>query len=255
MSLAPNPQNYMLGRGRIYFDTFDASGNSTGLLDLGNAPSFNVSISTEKLDHYSSRSGLRVKDKSVLLEVNVSVTFTLDELNVENLRLAFLGNTTDFTQTAGSATAEAVTAIHDRYVDLAYRKVSNVVVTDVGGTTTYVEGTDYLVDYTAGMVLALSTGAITDSESLEVNYDYAAITSKEIQAVSNPTTQGYLRFVGDPAAGSAYEAEFWKVDLTADGDVGFITETDWAQINYTAEITKDEINHPNSPYFSLYEIG
>lgn len=255
MSLAPNPQNYMLGRGRIYFDTFDASGNRTGLLDLGNAPSFSVSITTDKLDHYSSRSGLRVKDKSVLIEVTVSVSFTLDELNVENLRLAFLGNTVDFNQVAGSAVDESVTAIFDRYVDLLYRKVSNVVVTDSTSTTTYVEGVDYIVDYTAGMILALSDGAITDGESLLVSYDYAEITSKEIKGITNPTTQGYLRFVGDPAAGSAYEAEFWKVDLTADGDVGFITETDWAQINYTAEITKDEINHPDSPYFSLYELG
>lgn len=254
MSLAPNPQNYMLGRGRIYFDAFDSNGNSTGLLDLGNAPAFNVSLTTEKLDHYSSRSGLRVKDKSVLLSVNVSLSFTLDEINIENLKLAFLGSTAAFTQTAGSATSEAVVAIHDRYVALANRKVSNVVVKDATGSTTYVLGTDYLVDTTAGLIMALSTGSITDSETLHISYDYADIASTQINAVTNPSTTGYLKFVGDPAAGIAFEGEFWQVDLTANGDIGFITESDWATIEYTGEVAKDEIGHPTSPYFNIYQL-
>ncbi|MGE4572521.1 MAG: hypothetical protein AB7E09_07245 [Candidatus Izemoplasmatales bacterium] len=254
MSLAPNTQNYMLGRGKIYFDRFDATGARTGLLDLGNAPAFSINIETEKLDHYSSRSGLRVKDKSVILETNITVNFTLDEINVENLKLAFLGDTQGYTQTSGSASSESVTAIHDRYVELEHRRVSNVVVKDSGEVTTYVEGTDYLVDASAGMILALSSGSITDGEGLSVSYDYASIDGQEIQAVTNPTVNGFLKFVGEPAAGLAYEGRFWSVDLTANGEVGFITESDWAQINYTAEIAKDEINHPDSPYFSLFKI-
>lgn len=255
MSLAPNPQNYMLGRGRIYFDAFDANGNKTGLLDLGNAPAFNVSISTEKLDHYSSRSGLRVKDKSILLEVGVTVTFTLDEINVENLKLAFLGSKAAYTQTSGSVVDTPITAISDRYVDLPHRKISNVVVTDAAGTTTYVNGTDYVLDTSAGLIMALSSGSIADGANILIDYSYDAIDSEEIKAVTNPNTSGYLKFVGDPAAGITYEAEFWYVNLSVNGDIGFITESDWAQIEFTADIVKQEITHPDSPYFSVYKLG
>lgn len=255
MALAPNTENYLLGRGKIYFGKFDADGVSTGLLDLGNAPAFNISIETDKLDHFSSRSGLKTKDKSVILEVTPSVSFTLDEINIENLKLAFLGDTVAFTQTSGSAASQAVTCIEDRFVSLGYIKVSNVVVKDVTDTTTYVFGTDYTIDADAGLLMALGTGSIVDGDVLHVSFDYAAVTSQTITGVTSPKTTGSLLFVGSPAAGAAYKAEFWSVDLVANGDIGFITESDWAQMQFTASVTKDEIGHPTSPYFSVTKIA
>jgi hypothetical protein len=257
MSLAPNTENYMLGRGRIYFNKFDANGNPTGWLDLGNAPAFAVGLTTDKLEHYSSRSGLRVKDKTVIMGIDVALKFTLDEFSVENLNLAFLGNIEDFLQTAGSATDESVTAISDRYVDLVYRKLTSgtVVVTDSSSATTYVEGTDYLVDYDAGMIIAKGSGSIADGDTILVSYDYGAITSQAIKAVTNPEIRGQLKFVGDPAAGTAYEGLFWDVALSATGDIGFITESDWGQMEFEGEITKDDQNHPDSPYYNIYAIS
>lgn len=45
-------------------------------------------------------------------------------------------------------------------------------ITNVGGTTTYVEGTDYTVDYINGVVTALTSSAITVGEAVLVTYDY-----------------------------------------------------------------------------------
>jgi hypothetical protein len=53
--------------------------------DVGNSPRFECEVSEEKLDHYSSRSGIRVKDKSVTLEIGYTLNFDLDEVSQANL--------------------------------------------------------------------------------------------------------------------------------------------------------------------------
>jgi phage tail sheath protein FI len=46
------------------------------------------------------------------------------------------------------------------------------VVKNSAGTTTYVEGTDYVVDYFNGLITAKSGGAITSGEAMEITYSY-----------------------------------------------------------------------------------
>jgi hypothetical protein len=60
--------------------------------DVGNSPRFEVEVTEEKLDHYSSRSGTRVKDKSVVLETGYTLNFDLDEFAVSNLAMYLLGS-------------------------------------------------------------------------------------------------------------------------------------------------------------------
>ena len=64
----PSADNYVLGKGVVYFNMKDPiTGLYTGERDLGNAPAFSLNVSTEKLEHYSSRGGLKAKDKQVIL--------------------------------------------------------------------------------------------------------------------------------------------------------------------------------------------
>jgi hypothetical protein len=85
----------------------------------------------------------------------------------------------------GTVTDEAVTADHDDWVALANKRVTpgTAVVTNTGGGTTYTEGSDYVVDYANGKLMALSTGTITDSQALEVDYQYKAIRKGEMAAI------------------------------------------------------------------------
>lgn len=87
---------------------------------------------------------------------------------------------------APSVTDEVVTASLGAWVNLANRGVlrfGSVVVTNSGGTTTYVEGTDYVIDYIEGRFRALAGGAITASQSLRVDYTYDAIKRGENAAI------------------------------------------------------------------------
>ncbi len=123
MSLTPSPQNYTLGRGIVYFDrALNTTGLHTGERDLGNASTFNVSVELEKLEHFSSRAGLRAKDKEVVLELTPTITFTLDEFNVENLKLALFADSVEVVQ-ADQDIVVGTGYKNNRYRFLGFREI------------------------------------------------------------------------------------------------------------------------------------
>lgn len=122
MATAPNTDNYTLGKGVVFFDQLIA-GTYQGERDLGNAPAFSFNIALEKLDHYSSRGGLKAKDKEIVSQITPGLAFTLDEVNKENLALLTLGEVSTVTQVAGSVAAEDVIAHLGKRTDLAFRGV------------------------------------------------------------------------------------------------------------------------------------
>lgn len=86
---------------------------------------------------------------------------------------------------AGTSTAETVTADLDDWVALTYKRLTpgTVVVTNSGATVTYAEGSDYVVDYGGGRFKALSTGTITNGQSLRATYNYTAIRKGEMAPI------------------------------------------------------------------------
>jgi len=81
-------------------------------------------------------------------------------------------------------TNEDVTADRGDWVALDYKRVTpgSVAVKNTGGDTTYVEGSDYVIDYANGRLMAL-TGDISDEQALKVSYTYTAIRKGEMAAI------------------------------------------------------------------------
>jgi hypothetical protein len=114
MSIAPNVENLTIGRGKLAFDR-KLDGVYQGMRDLGSITDFNLSISTEKLDHTSKRSGLAVKDKTVIVSMNPTGAFTLEECNVDNFAMTFMAETEQVVQAAQGALTKALTEVAAGY--------------------------------------------------------------------------------------------------------------------------------------------
>jgi hypothetical protein len=86
---------------------------------------------------------------------------------------------------SASVSSATLVADLDAWVDLTQGRLTpdTVVVKNSGGGTTYIEGTDYVVDYAAGRIKALTGGAITASQSLRVSFDYKAIRKGEMAPI------------------------------------------------------------------------
>lgn len=83
---------------------------------------------------------------------------------------------------AGTATAEAVTGgAEDVWYSLTQGRLTpdTVTVTSDPAGTTYVEGTDYVIDYAGGRIKFLTAGVIGANDVL-VTYDYIAVRSGEM---------------------------------------------------------------------------
>jgi hypothetical protein len=86
-NISPNAGNYYIGRGAVYWTP---SGGSER--HMGNAPSLQIKPAIKNLDHFSSLKGLKIKDRSVPIEANMTAILKLDEFTHDNLALAFMGD-------------------------------------------------------------------------------------------------------------------------------------------------------------------
>ena len=84
-----------LGKGIVSFDRYDSSGLPTGLRDIGNAPSLNLTIEIEKIEHITAREGINTIDWTRTKLRRLKGDFELEEFDKENLSLYLFGTTPD----------------------------------------------------------------------------------------------------------------------------------------------------------------
>ena len=127
--MASSTDNYSLGKGVVSFNQ-KINGIHQGYLDLGNCTDFTFSTDITKLDHYSSRGGLRAKDKSVISEIAPTIAFTLDEVNSDNLALLTLADKTTVVQKAALITGETHVAAKGKRIKLNKRGIYQSIMLD-----------------------------------------------------------------------------------------------------------------------------
>lgn len=177
---------YWRGQGPAFLAARDSSGNPLGFAFLGDIDTIEGSANISSVKVKENVTGQRLTAAVFITDSEYPITINFKSAKPEHLAQALQGSLT--TKTAGSVTDEAVTGHHDKFLKLAHVKCSSIVVTDSTGTTTYVADTDYVAYGDEGMIEILSTGSITDGESLLVDYDYAA--QKHISA--NPANADYM---------------------------------------------------------------
>lgn len=99
MALSPhNTDLYSIGKGILYIGTWSGTtppNDPAGYEDVGNCTSFEVEPMVERLEHYSSRTGYRTRDKYPIIETKYTITFDLDEVAAKNLAKYLQGTLSD----------------------------------------------------------------------------------------------------------------------------------------------------------------
>lgn len=244
-----NKADLLLGKGKVYLDRFDSSGNKTGERFLGEVEAFELTPNDERIKKYSHATAAAPLIADALVRRTYTLKMTVGEFSKENFALALMGDVSALAQGSGSVSAEAVAGVlQGYYYKLAYRQVSAVVVNGTGGTPTYVAGTDYEVDAVTGRIYIIPGGSITDAIDLEVDYDYAADTSETVRGGTSSTIEGLVRFIGDPSQGPKWEVEVWKASISPTGTIALIGD-DFANAEISAEVEDDSENHASEPFF------
>lgn len=183
-----------LGAGDLYIARYENGSflNYEGPFECGK---FEIKPNVELKEKVSKgRSTYGQVIESVAIPRPADLTVDLTEVNKQALALALLGTMVSLTQTAGTVADEVVTSKFDYWVPLTKMRLTaaSVVVTNSAGSTTYTEGTDYLVNYTFGWVKVLSTGTIPDNTAIKVDFAHGVIGGTEIKGATQ--TQVRARF-------------------------------------------------------------
>src|SRR5665647_369388 len=121
---SPNIGNYYIGRGLVSIQLL----GENAYTPCGNSPQFEFMAKVTSLDHFSSMTGVKVKDFTAVTEISGSLTMVLEEFTARNMGFALLGLPAN---TGGSPLEENETI--DIFADpVIYGSVMFVGANDVG---------------------------------------------------------------------------------------------------------------------------
>ncbi|MFM2054254.1 MAG: hypothetical protein RL456_2291 [Pseudomonadota bacterium] len=228
-----NAQGF-IGAGDVYIAPINSDGSRGKMVDIGNTTKLAIKPNSDIKEQKSKkRDSYGQVLETAALQQPAELSVTLETVNREGLRYAFMGADTAYSQTSGTVTDEDAIAVLDGWVKLAAEDISAVVITNSGATTTYVLGTDYVLNTRMGMFKALSTGAITEAQALKVDYTKAAFTGAAIRGNVQPQIRAYMLLDGQNLVDNSIGImEVYEVVLTPS------SEFDWFKDDFnTIELT------------------
>ena len=247
-------ESIAIGGGRILFNNGGHNGQvGDGLLDMGNIPTLSIEKALAQIEHFSfnANSRSRQRDLSIITDISIDLNFAVDELFSDIWNILLFGDgTTEEVQTAGSVSDEAVTtpAKLDRSIFTAKTDISNVVITGVGETPTYVLGTDYeIVNATTGQIRILSGGTITASLAILIDYDNGARTRNKIKPASDPSLKGSARLEFTAQNGDDMTWIIQNCEVKSDGSVP-LSSTEPSEISVVLSVLTDKTVTPAEPF-------
>jgi hypothetical protein len=214
-----------LGAGDVYMNPI-VDGVPQGWVGPYEATKFEIKPNVELREQISKgKNTYGQVIESVALQQPADLTVDFAEVNKETMRTALLGTAKTASQAAGNVSNEALTAKLGVWVPTSKFAISNVVVTNAAGTTTYVEGEDYIVNEDLGWVKALEGGDITADQPLQVDFSYAAKTADDIEGATQADVRVKFKFDGkNQVDGLPVQVDVYEAVIAADSAFDFLAD-------------------------------
>lgn len=164
---------------------------------------------------------------SVGLPSKTGLKITISDVTGEALGFALMATVSALSVGGGTVTDESITSKLGRYVLLPQQNITaaSVVLTSDPAGTTYVEGTDYTVNYALGMIEFLTAGSIPDATALLIDYDHGAIAGDKIEGSTSYEVRGAMKLDGrNLATGKGLQVEIDEALMVTDGTVDLMSD-------------------------------
>ena len=224
-----------LGAGDLYISRYNPT---TGLFDDFTGPfeatKFEVKPNVELKEMSSrGRSSYGQVIESVALPQPADFTLELPEVNKESLSIALLGTESAINQAAGTLTDAPITVTSkDTWLSLGKQNITaGLVVKDATGATTYVMGTDYVLNNRMGWIKILPGSAILKDAVIEVTGAYGVVGGTMIRGATNSQIRAKFRLDGVNFADQLpVIVDVWEAVISADSAFDFLSN-DFASIS------------------------
>lgn len=234
-----------LGSGKIYAR---AAGAAAGLIEIGNASKLELAVKEDKqkLKDYSKPGGGVYATVSRVSEATLQMT--LNDLNKTNVARAVFG--TESAVAGATVVDEVVTAYKGAIAPLLHPNPTAVTVTDTAGTTTYVANTDYEVR--AGGIFIIAAGAITNAQSLKVDYTHGDYDKVEAMTSSAITLELHFEGLNEANSGKPVIVDIYRAQLSPTKALSLLGDK-FADLEVEAEVLADtsKVGAGISQYFRV----
>lgn len=165
---------------------------------------------------------------------DVTATITVHSFNAAELEIGLRAGVSSVA--SASITDETVTAYKGGLIRLAHPNPSTVTVTNSAATTTYVAGTDYVVQ--ASGLFIPDTSSIVDAESIKVDYTHAGYDL--IEALIHAGHEFELHFDGlNDASGKSVLLDTYRFKPGLLSNLQWHGESGFASFDLTGAILAD----------------
>lgn len=237
-------QNLAIGKGELWFAPYKTgTQDPDGFFFIGNCPEITLNREADLLPHYDSTKGFRRKDEEIVMESRMMGNISVDDVRPQTVALFLMGEEIDLSVTSGTALTSALVGVKKGRTYQIGESLSQpsgarqITVTSVALTstpaTTYVAGTDFVVDNTLGLITILDSGAIAANANITVTYSQAAHTRKQVIASDNEV-QGALKYVSYNPIGQKLDYFMPWVKFRPNGDIALISE-EWMTVPLMVE--------------------
>ena len=215
-----------LGSGDLYIDRLSDAGVSQGAKIAGATTKFALNTESElKEQTGKGRDNYGQVIASATIPGKTNIGLTINQLDAENMALAFLGDVAPLTQAEQTGLAVTITAIADRYVEMGVEQISNVVVKDETDAETYALGVDYELNTRLGMIKVLPAGSIGDGDVLHVTLNAAAVSANKVTGSTSPIIRCKLVLDGkNYVNGKNCKVTVFEARLKPNTEVDFLSD-------------------------------
>jgi hypothetical protein len=214
--------------GTVLFDRYDASDISTGLQKITGSNSITTKPNSKMLTDKSKDENQRGMVSAQVAERDaMDFTWTVKGFDRTKMSMQMMGTDTTFSQGGGTATSEPITiGANGIYIKLAYQAITagSVVAKDSAGIVTYVEGTDYTIDYNEGYIIKKGT-TVASAQAIKVSYAYGSISGWDVAGETVAQITGRFIFSGTNIAQKRrFRLEIPYLVLTSDKPFDFLDD-------------------------------
>lgn len=233
---------------------FKPQGSETFEL-LGDSDEVTIETTVEETERYTNEAGIRLLAITIVTQVDAVVNMTLVQLSDRNRALSLLGELDAAEQTVDAAVVKNITGVDTN--DAIYEldgdfDVTITSITDGAAAETYIEGEHYRVDRGAGFVQFIGQPAGADPDVI-ITYSRPAVIAADERALigiaSKTENRGTLVIRGTNEVGPRLKVVLHDVQIRADGERNYISETDLDTIEIVGRVFRDE-NQPTG-----FELG
>lgn len=224
-----------LGAGDIYINR-KVGGVSQGMVGPIYAEQFELqpSVETKKSTSKGKNDYGQVLE-TVSIAQPAQITLALKEVVGDVLVMAMLGTSSALNQAPGTMTDQALTVTKKGvWLPLGHKNLTGAItVENTGGTTTYVENTDYVLNRDMGWVKILTASAIAEAAVVNVSGTYGAATGSVISGATQTEVRAEIVFDGiNQADGSKCQVTVWEAAIAADSAFDFLAD-DFGNVSLT----------------------